>query len=139
MSDVKTGTPMGGTELILGNLQAALPELTSQVQIMMSRPQNYTFENKPRVLWLQDLPEDPASAVLRDPSYRTQFNRIVFASHWQQQRYNMILGIPFHEGVVLKNGVPFVANTLPKTKGEGKLKFIYTSTPHRGLSILAAA
>tara|TARA_R110000868_G_scaffold79604_22_gene226449 strand:+ start:1061 stop:2029 length:969 start_codon:yes stop_codon:yes gene_type:complete len=139
MTDVKLGTPMGGTELILNNLQTALPDLTSQVQIMMSRPQNYTFEDKPRILWLQDLPEDPASAVLRDASYRTQFNRIVFASYWQQQRYNLILGIPFHEGVVIKNGVPFSTNRLPKTKGDGKLKFIYTSTPHRGLAVLASA
>ena len=138
MSDVNSA-PMGGTELILANLQAALPELTSEVQIIMSRPQNYVLEDKPRILWLQDLPEDPASACLRDPSYRTQFNRIVFASHWQEQRYNLFLGIPYNEGVVIKNAVPWRAHTLPKPKVDGKLKFIYTSTPHRGLPILAAA
>ena len=82
MTDVSA--PLGGTELILANLKDALPVLTSQVQIMMSRPENYTFEDKPRILWLQDLPQDPASAVLRDKSYRTKFNHIVFASHWRQ-------------------------------------------------------
>jgi glycosyltransferase involved in cell wall biosynthesis len=131
--------PMGGTELLEANIRKALPELTDQVQIMMSRPENYTFEDKPRVLILQDLPQDPASAVLRDPTYRTQFNRIVFVSHWQQQQYNQYLGIPYSEGLVIKNGVPHRAAVLPKPKQDGKLRFMYTSTPHRGLAILTAA
>lgn len=130
--------PLGGTELILKNLQMALPELTSQVQILMSRPQQYTHENKPRILWLQDLPQDPASAILKDPSYRTKFNRIVFCSNWQQQMYNLFLGIPYKQGTVIKNAVPFIQPNLPKRRGE-KLQFIYTSTPHRGLAVLAGA
>lgn len=136
MSDAK---PMGGTELICANLKKAFPELTDQVQIIMSRPEQVELENKPRILWLQDLPQDPASAVLRDRSYRTQFNRIVFCSHWQQQQYAQYLGIPYAEGVVLKNGVPHRSVSLPKPKPDGKLKFIYTSTPHRGLAVLAMA
>ena len=139
MSDVTTSSkPLGGTELILANLQEALPELTSQVQIMMSRPETYAFEDRPRILWCQDLPQDPAVAVLKDQSYRTKFNHIVFASHWQQQQYNMYLGIPYNEGVVIKNAVPYRESVFPKPY-EGKLKFIYTSTPHRGLAILGAA
>lgn len=129
----------GGTELICANLHAALPELTSQVQIIMSRPEQVTLEDKPRILWLQDLPQDPASACLRDKSYRTQFNRIVFCSHWQQQQYQQYLGIPYAEGVVIKNAVPFREAQFPKPRTENKLKFIYTSTPHRGLAVLAAA
>ena len=136
MSEMK---PMGGTELICANLKKAFPELTDQVQIIMSRPEQVTLEDKPRILWLQDLPQDPASAVLRDASYRTQFNRIVFCSHWQQQQYAQYLGLPYGEGVVIKNAVPHRAPTLPKPKTDGKLKFIYTSTPHRGLTMLAMA
>lgn len=135
---IETSAAKGGTELILANLREALPELTSQVQIMMSRPEQYTFEDKPRILWLQDLPQDPASAVLRDKSYRSQFSRLVFASHWQQQQYNLILGIPYSEGTVIKNAVPFRETAFPKSY-DGTLKFIYTSTPHRGLAILGAA
>lgn len=137
MSNVK---PMGGTELICANLKKAFPELTDQVQIIMSRPEQVELEDKPRILWLHDLPSDPASAVLRDRSYRTQFNRIVFCSHWQQQQYAQYLGIPYSEGVVIKNGVPYrVAPSTPKPKPNGKLQFIYTSTPHRGLALLAMA
>ncbi len=130
--------PMGGTELILGHLKAAFPELTDKVQIIMSRPQSVKLEDKPRILWLQDLPQDPASAPLRDNSYRSNFNALVFASHWQQQMYNYVLGIPFGQGVVIKNAVPLLDVDLPKPRGE-KLQFIYTSTPHRGLVFLAEA
>ncbi len=149
----------GGTELILANLKQAFPELTDKVQIICSRPQQTPLEDKPRILWLQDLPQDPASQCLADPSYRSNFNRIVFVSHWQQQQYNMALRIPFHAGTVIKNAVPRLVPTFPKprfgqdielpdaayAKGAGdpdrpgKLRFLYTSTPHRGLAILAAA
>ena len=138
--DMNDGTPRGGTELILQRLQAALPELTSQVQFVMSRPEMYELDpEKPRILWLQDLPQDPAIQCLRDPSYHTRFNFIVFASHWQQQQFNQVLGFPFSNGIVIKNGVNRLVPTLPKPLFEDKVRFIYTSTPHRGLTILAAA
>src|SRR5579872_759991 len=132
--------PMGGTELILANLKKALPELTDQVQIIMSRPEQVALEPKPRILWLQDLPHDPASQCLKDASYRTNFNKIVFCSNWQQQQYHIFTGIPFQEGVVIKNGVPNITGdiTKPDIQETGKFRFIYTSTPHRGLAILAA-
>src|SRR5690606_20347588 len=149
------GKPLGGTELIYNNLCRALPELTKQVQIILSRPEQYALEDKPRILWLQDLPEDPASAPLRDKSYRTRFNRIVFVSFWQQQQYQRVLGIPFHEGIVIKNAVPLMQPNWDEKKRccerdhdydgkcdrhqKPKLRFIYTSTPHRGLAVLAAA
>lgn len=149
--DVRQVSPArGGTELILANLKQALPELCDKVQIICSRPQQTPFEEKPRILWLQDLPQDPASQCLSDAGYRTAFNKIVFVSHWQQQQYNMALRIPFHDGVVIKNAVPRLTPTFPKprvgrsetddgTLTNGKLRFLYTSTPHRGLAVLAAA
>lgn len=138
--DVTNSAPMGGTELICANLKAALPELTSKVQIIMSRPEQVELEDKPRILWLQDLPQDPASQCLKDKSYRSKFNRIVFCSNWQQQMYAAYLGIPFSEGVVIKNAVPLLAPKAiaPVPAGE-KIRFIYTSTPHRGLALLAGA
>lgn len=129
----------GGTELMLGRLQESLPELCDKVQIICSRPELVPHEDKPRILWLHDLPQDPASQCLRDPSYRTKFNRIVFVSHWQQQMYNVFLGIPYNEGTVIKNAVPTIEAEFPKPKLDGKLRFIYTSTPHRGLGLLSAA
>lgn len=131
--------PMGGTELLYSYLQSALPELVDRVQIILSRPEHVTLEDKPRLLWLHDLPQDPAIQALRDPSYRTKFNRIVFVSHWQQQQFQQYLGVPYSQGIVMKNGVPYRPTILPKPKLDNKLRFIYTSTPHRGLGILAVA
>jgi UDP-glucose:(glucosyl)LPS alpha-1,2-glucosyltransferase len=166
MADVRQVSPArGGTELILANLKQALPDLCEKVQIICSRPQQTPLDPvKPRILWLQDLPQDPASACLADATYRTNFNKIVFVSHWQQQMYNMQLRIPFHDGIVIKNAVPRLMPTFPKPRftlpagfgkpnfpedpilaeldskeQTGRLRFLYTSTPHRGLAILAAA
>lgn len=134
MSDVK---PLGGTELLYSYLSNALPDLCNDVQIILSRPDAVPLEDKPRILWLHDLPQDPAIASIRDASYRTRFNRIVFVSHWQQQQFAQYAGVPYSDGIVIKNAVPH-RMMKPKVRGE-KLKFIYTSTPHRGLAVLAAA
>jgi UDP-glucose:(glucosyl)LPS alpha-1,2-glucosyltransferase len=130
--------PMGGTELILGHLRAALPELTDKVQIIMSRPLSVPLEHKPRLLWLQDRAQEPDSAPLRDAAFRAQFNALVFVSHWQQQTYHAVLGVPFAEGVVIKNAVPRIDVTLPKPRGD-RLQFIYTSVPYKGLVCLTEA
>lgn len=150
MADVtgNSGTPMGGSEIILANVRRAFPEYfpvfddpsKDLIQLIVSRPQAVTLANdKPKILWLQDLPGDPNSAVLADPTYRSQFNRIICVSHWQQQQFNAVLRIPYGELMVIKNAVPHLEPTFPKPRtADGKLKLIYTSTPHRGLPILAA-
>lgn len=138
---------MGGSEIILGNLRRAFPEYFPDlndsskdlIQVVVSRPQATTLDaTKPKLLWLQDLPGDPNSHVLADPSYRSKFNRIICVSHWQQQQYQAVLKIPYADMMVIKNAVPSLNPTLPKPKVDGKLRFIYTSTPHRGLTVLAA-
>jgi glycosyltransferase involved in cell wall biosynthesis len=143
MSDLtatsEEGKPRGGTELILANLRAALPELTEQVQIVMSRPESVALADKPRILWLQELAHDPACVPLQDADCRSRFNRLVFCSHWQHQQFNSYLGIPFSDGVVIRNAVPQLTPILPKPRESGKLNFLYTSTPHRGLKVLAKA
>jgi len=144
-SPFKPGVPMGGSELILANLRRALPEFfpvfddpsQDKVQVIVSRPQQFTLDpKKPKILWLQDLPNDPNSQVLADATYRSQFNRIVCVSHWQQQQYAAMLRIPFSEMIVIKNAVPAMETPVVKPASD-KLRFIYTSTPHRGLGILA--
>jgi glycosyltransferase involved in cell wall biosynthesis len=130
---------MGGTELHFANIQRAFPELVSQVQFVLSRPKQVELLDKPRILYLQDTAQDPESECLKDPAYRKNFNKLVFCSHRQQYEYNIYVGIPYSEGVVIKNSVPLLTPTFPKPIPNGKLKFIYTSTPHRGLAVLAAA
>jgi glycosyltransferase involved in cell wall biosynthesis len=128
---------MGGTELHLGHIKAAFPDLWDQVQFIASRPEQYTLEDKPRILYLQDTAQDPASACLKDKTYRTNFNRIVSCSYRQAFEYSLFLGIPPSELPVIKNSVPMLKPEFPKKIDDGRLRFIYTSTPHRGLEILA--
>lgn len=127
----------GGTELMLAGLKERLdPNLWGKFNFIMSRVRDEFFDDRPTILWLQDLPEDPESQHLRDPESRKRFAKIVFNSHWQQQQYFMKLGVPYEEGVVLKNCCePFD----PHEKPEGKKRLIYFSTPHRGLNILESA
>jgi UDP-glucose:(glucosyl)LPS alpha-1,2-glucosyltransferase len=126
---------MGGTELMGAALEKYCdPALLSGFQIIRSRVRELDPKRK-AVLWLQDLPEDPESAHLREPHSRARFKKIVMASNWQMQAYNTHLGVPYGECVVLKNAIePIPAAAIKKPSG--KIKLIYHTTPHRGLQIL---
>ena len=125
----------GGTELMAEGLARYVDNsLLEKFQIIPSRVRELD-PNKIPVLWLHDLPGDPESAKLKDPEYRKQFKKIVFVSHWQQQMYNTVLGVPFSEGIVIKNAIdPIAEDTI--VKPTDKIKLIYHPTPHRGLEIL---
>lgn len=126
---------MGGTELMGIGLESRLdPALLDRFQIIRSRVREID-PNKKTVLWLHDLPGDPESQHLRDPELRKRFERIVFVSHWQQQQYHDWLGVPFDQGIVIKNAItPFSDKEIVKT--DDKIRLIYHPTPHRGLEIL---
>lgn len=128
----------GGTELQLEGLKKRLSKKTwDKYNFIMSRVRDEFFDDRPAVLWLQDLPQDPESMHLKDESSRERFSKIVFNSNWQQDKYHRYLGIPYDEGVVLKNAIePIALHEKPK---DGKIKLIYFSTPHRGLNILESA
>lgn len=129
----------GGTELMLEGLQKRIdPELWNKFNFMMSRVRDEFLEDddRPAILWLQDIPEDPESLHLKDPKSRERFAKIVCNSYWQQQQYELKLGVPVEETTVLKNACEsFPAHVKP----EGKKRLIYFSTPHRGLHVLEAA
>jgi UDP-glucose:(glucosyl)LPS alpha-1,2-glucosyltransferase len=125
----------GGTELMQKWLYDRLPEdLKDQFQIIASRVR--TLEEKPRLLWLHDLPEDPEAEFLRDEKNRDLFKKLVFVSNWQLYGYNRVIGVPYSDSVVLKNAIEPIPD---HKKPEGGVKIIYHTTPHRGLNILYAA
>jgi glycosyltransferase involved in cell wall biosynthesis len=127
----------GGTELMAEGLESHVDkEILSKFQIIPSRVRNIDPDKIP-ILWLHDLPWDPESAKLKDPEYRKQFKKIVFVSHWQQQMYNTVLGVPYSEGIVIKNAInPIQPELINKQDPDGKIRLIYHPTPHRGLEIL---
>lgn len=124
----------GGTELMRMGLEERLPkELLEDFQIICSRVRKIE-EDKIRVYWLHDLPEDPETSHLRDENSRDRFHQLVFCGNWQYTRYRDYLGVPHNQNsVVLETAIdpiPF------KEKSKDEVRMIYTSTPQRGLEIL---
>lgn len=124
----------GGSELMKEQLAKRLePELLDQTQIFVSRVEEELDETKIRILWLQDLPQDPASAHLKDGGW-DKFHKLVFVSNWQMQAFIAHFGIPWNKCVVLHNAVePIPVHQKPTDT----IRLAYWSTPHRGLSVLA--
>ena len=124
----------GGTELMQERLAASMPtELLSKFQIIPSRVRDLEPDKK-AILWLHDLPGDPESQHLKDPELRKRFSKIVAVSDWQMQMYNMILGVPYRESVVIKNAIHPIE--IKEKSYDGTVRIIYHTTPHRGLEIL---
>lgn len=123
----------GGTELMRDALFSRIsPDLLKHFQIICSRP-THLEEDKIRILWCHDLPEDPYVRNLAEPSYRDQFDLFVFVSNWQMDQYKRVLGVPYSKSIVLENAIaPIEVNEKPKDI----IKLIYTPTPHRGLELL---
>lgn len=123
----------GGTELMNSALYERVDnDLLEQFNIIKSRVREIS-NDKPNILWLHDLWGDPEAQHLKDSESRLHFARLVFVSNWQLQTYNMGLGVPYHESIVLKNAI----DPIPLTKKDDDvIRLIYHTTPHRGLQIL---
>ena len=131
--DDETSTAMGGTELLAHRLVDNVDsKLLENVEIHISRATKKD-ENKKQLLWVHDLAEDPAVSHLKDGGH-SEYDKIIFVSHWQQQMYNKYLGVPMSKGIVIQNAItPIEDHDKPD---DGTIRLIYTSTPHRGLNIL---
>ena len=128
----------GGTEQMARRMVRDIdPELLKNFQIIHSRPRELK-EGLKKILVCHDLAHDPEVNQLSDPDFRNQFDKIVFVSNWQMEKYNLILGVPYGKSVVIRNGIePFqFKRELDK---EAPVRLIYHTTPHRGLNILLAA
>ena len=135
LSDL-TKNSKGGTELMAQRMVDNIdPELLKQFNIIHSRVEEID-DSKPNILVLHDLPNDPASEHLKDPESRKRFSKLVFVSHWQQQYYNLVLGIPFEEGIVMPNAIKPIDSDRNRFYKNEKIRLIYHTTPHRGLELL---
>ena len=124
----------GGTELSKRMIGEHIPEeLAEDFQIVPSRVRELQ-EDKIRVYWAHDLPEDPECSKFSDEEFRNKFHKMVFVSNWQMEQFVNKLGIPYTDQLhVIENPItPF--NLIEKDKE--KVNLIYFSTPHRGLEIL---
>ena len=128
---------MGGTELMARKLMSLMDEKDLEhVQIIPSRVRDL-MDDKVRVFWCHDLPNDPESMnVLKDGGWR-KFERLVFVSYWQRQSYVNAFGIPYSKTVVLQNAIDPIPDEwiAEKPDPNEKIKIIYHTTPHRGLDL----
>ena len=117
---------------MMQRLHSSIPSnIMNHFQVIPSRMRELD-DAKKKIYWVHDLAGDPEVKHLANKGWQ-KFDKIVFVSHWQQQQYNTILGVPYSAGTVLKNAiVPIESHEKPSDK----IKLVYFSTPHRGLDIL---
>ena len=126
---------MGGTELMGVRINTLPSTLLNYFQIIHSRVREPLDPNKIKILVLHDLALDPENEHLKNGGWN-KFDKLVFVSHWQQEQYNIFLGVPYHVGIVLKNAIePFEIKDI--NRDPNNINLIYFSTPHRGLNILS--
>lgn len=127
-------TAFGGTELMMGRIYSSLDSShLDNFQIIPSRVRELK-KDKIRILYCHDMPEDPESQHLNNKGWEN-FHKIVFVSYWQQQAYINKFGIPYSRTTVIKNAIPQIP-VPPEEKDNSTIRFIYHTTPHRGLRLL---
>lgn len=124
----------GGTEMVKRAIAAKLPEgLADDFQIICSRVREIQ-EDKIRIYWLHDLPQDPETNHLKNQSSQDRFHKIVFCGNWQYNNYLGVLGLtPSSKLAVIDTPIEPI-EWMPKSTDE--IRLIYTSTPQRGLQLL---
>ncbi len=127
---------VGGTELSIGEFEQYVDaELLSKFQIIPSRFRGLQ-EGLIPVMWVHDTADDPEMNHLADGGWK-KFRALAFVSNWQMQRFIDRFQIPWSRCVVLPNAIEPVSFEL--RNWTGTIDFVYHTTPHRGLNVLAGA
>lgn len=124
----------GGTEITKRGIGKRLPQhLLEDFQVICSRVREIE-EDKVRVYWLHDLPQDPELSHLKQKSSRDRFHKTVFSSNWQLQQFVNLLEFPHDDSCcVIETPIEPFPNVV---KSKDEIRLIYFSTPHRGLNLL---
>ena len=132
---------LGGTELMRNWLFEELDKkekgLKDKFQFISTRVRHLD-PGKQRILWVHDLDNDPEVQHLKEKENWNKYERVIFVSHWQQYQFQIYLGLPYDQGIVIQNAIhPIPVHKKPKE--DGKINVCYFSTPHRGLEVLLNA
>jgi len=123
----------GGSEMmrqrLIDNMDA---EVLEKVAIHLSRPREL-YDDVPNIFWCHDLSEDPENQILKDEGWQ-KFAHFVFVTAWQRDQYIMRFGIPYSKCSVIHNAVEVKYD--PEEKDMETIRFVYHTTPHRGLELL---
>lgn len=93
-------------------------------------------EDKVRVFWCHDVPNNPETHVFADRDWVNKFHKIVFTSYWQMQNFQETYNLPHDlKCVVIENGFnPAPESALNKSKDN--IDIVYIGLPERGLDIV---
>jgi len=123
----------GGTEMMRERLLKSVPqELLQDFAIHFSRPREMYSDVK-NILYCHDLALDPENKILKDEGWK-KFDHFVFVSQWQRDQYILVYGIPYRMCTVIHNAVE--KEYAPKDRDMETIRFIYHTTPHRGLQLV---
>ena len=130
--------PLAGTELMVEGLRSRLGQELQRVDLEINMFDPVKRRDRPLVLWMHHDIDQAAVQWCRDVSLVDKVSSFVFVSHWQKDRYIGAFPILAEKCTVLRN-----ATTVPQSRRVWRrsdtLRFAYTSTPFRGLSILLDA
>lgn len=136
-TDELSQNAMGGTEMMKYGLYERLDRsIRDEVQIICSRVREVDT-HRPSILWLHDMFNDPESVHLREQESRDRFEKLVFVSNWQFTTYNLAMGVPYSQSVIMRNAIEPIEEH--KKPDDGVIRMIYHTTPHRGLELLVPA
>jgi glycosyltransferase involved in cell wall biosynthesis len=128
----------GGTELSIAEFEKYVdPVQLSRFQVIPSRFRGLQ-EGLIPVYWVHDTENDPEMHHLADGGWQ-KFASIVFVSNWQMQRFVDRYQIPWSRCAVLPNAIEPVERVERDWSADRTIKFIYHTTPHRGLNVLYGA
>lgn len=126
--------PMGGTELMIAGLKRHLGARLDHVSIGVNGlPKDRT---KPVICWIHHDIDQPAVQWLHDKTTHAVPAAFVFVSHWQRERFEAVYDVPRDKCHVLRNAIDWREADVRSRTGN---RFVYTSTPFRGLAVLLDA
>lgn len=125
---------MGGTEMMRERLISVVPSsILDNYAIHFSRPRQI-YDDVKNIFYAHDLAGDPENKILLNDGWKL-FDKFVFVSYWQRDQYMMVYGIPYSKCTVIENAIETEFEYAPRPS-EGPIRFIYHTTPHRGLELL---
>jgi UDP-glucose:(glucosyl)LPS alpha-1,2-glucosyltransferase len=123
----------GGTEMMRDRLLTAVPpSLLDNFAIHFSRPRQI-YDDVKNIFYAHDLAADPENKILLNDGWK-QFAKLVFVSHWQRDQYVNMYNIPYSKCTVIENAIETEFEYTKRPTGP--IRFIYHTTPHRGLELL---
>ena len=123
----------GGTEMMRERLLSAVPsQLLDNFAIHFSRPRQI-YDDVKNIFYAHDLAADPENKILLNDGWN-KFSKLVFVSHWQRDQYITMYGIPYSKCTVIENAIETEFEYTKRPSGP--IRFIYHTTPHRGLELL---